>query len=454
MRIDDTDPDELDDLDGGVSRRTWLVLGGGLLVVAALVAGFLFLRGDDDEPAADTVPVLVPETEPEDTVAEVQPPPPQNAFPDFGSDYMGAPLELLYQRVTDTGIRVAVHDNGNWGPFAGGGEIVEFDEERGPVPVTIAVVVPEATVAPAGTATPEETAAPANGIAPPEPGPGVPGVPGEPGVAGWVPAEWCTPVGGMRVSMTYKDAIGVSNGSRYATARDGGMTLTLFSSGYAENQRFRVLVLQVDEGTTLATASWADGAIDTAAPVKGWVVLASPGESAVEFDISLQTAAGPKDVPYELLPRDGDVEWQKACNPPPPELPVPGEQPDDPAEAEQQVRDVFDLLWNDEVALEDKVVLDDTTGVADAIEQMQNGGFAGTAATARHTITAVVFTSPTEAWFTYDIDTDVADFTNRFGIAYRIDGVWVISRAVMCQDLALAGAQCIPFSDEIRPPAG
>ena len=257
----------------------------------------------------------------------------------------------------------------------------------------------------------------------------------------------------MRVSMTYKDAIGISNGSRYTAVRDGGLTLTLFSAGYAENEHFRVLVLQVEEGTTLATATWADGTVDSAAPVKGWVVLASPGDSTVEFDISLQIPNGMKNVAYDQLPRDGDLEWQKACNPPPPELPPPGEQPDDPSAAEQEVRDVFDLLWNRDVPLDEKVVLDDTTGVADAIEQVDNGGFAGTAQTALHTITGVVFTSPTEAWFTYDLNTDITDFTNRFGIAYRIDGVWVISRAVICQDLALAGGQCIPFIDEIRPPS-
>ncbi|MEQ1701358.1 MAG: hypothetical protein ABMA25_14715, partial [Ilumatobacteraceae bacterium] len=323
----------------------------------------------------------------------------------------------------------AVHDNGNWMQFEGD---VEFEV----VPATLAP-------APGDTTAVAETVAPDAGFAPPGPAPTVPG---------WVPADWCTPVGGMRVSMTYKDAIGVSNGSRYGAVRDGGMMLTLFSSGYAEDQHFRVLVLQVEEGTTLATVTWADGAVDAAAPVEGWVALASPGDSAVEFDISLQTGEGARNVPYDQLPRDGDVAWQKACNPPPPELPAPGVQPDDPAAAEQEVRAVFDLLWNRDVPFEEKLVLDDTTGVADAIEQVDNGGFAGTAQTAQHTITGVVFTSPDEAWFTYDIDTDITDFTNRFGIAYRIDGVWVISRAVICQDLSLAGGQCIPFADEIRPP--
>ena len=281
MRIDDTDPDELDDLDRRPSRRTWLLVGASLLVIGGLVAGFVWLRNDDDDSAApaSTVVALVPDTEVDDTLPIDAEPQLPSDFPDFGSDYMGAKLEMLYQRVTDTGIRVALHDNGNWGGNWAGDVVVE----------------------PAGFAPPNTV----------------------PGVAGWVPAPWCFAVGGVRVSMTYKDAIGISNGSRYAEPRESGLSLTMFSSGYAEGQRFRVLVLQVAADTTLATASWSDGTADSAVPVDGWAVLATPGDSSVEFDIRLQRAAGVTDIAYDDLPRDGDLEWRKACNPPPPELPAP-----------------------------------------------------------------------------------------------------------------------------------
>ena len=65
MRIDDTDPDELDDLDRRPSRRTWLLVGASLLVIGGLVAGFVWLRNDDDDSAApaSTVVALVPDTE-------------------------------------------------------------------------------------------------------------------------------------------------------------------------------------------------------------------------------------------------------------------------------------------------------------------------------------------------------------------------------------------------------
>jgi hypothetical protein len=343
MRIDDTDPDELDDLDRGPSRRTWMLVGASLLVIGGLVAGFLFLRKDDEAVPASTVVAVVPDTEVDVTVPiDVGPQQPSD-FPDFGSDYMGDKLEMLYQRITDTGIRIVVHDNGNWGGDFEGDVVAE----------------------PLGLAPPSTV----------------------PGIDGWVPAPWCFAEGGIRVAMTYKDAIGISNGSQYAEPRESGLTLLMFSSGYAEGQRFRVLVLQVAADTTLATASWADGSTDSAVPVNGWVVLATPGDSAVEFDISLQRAAAAIDIAYDDLPRDGDLEWQKACNPPPPELPAAGEQPDDPAGAEQQIVDVFALLWDRDIPLDEKVVLDDTTGVADAVEQVDNGGFGETAKTATHTIT-------------------------------------------------------------------
>ncbi|MEQ1702366.1 MAG: hypothetical protein ABMA25_19830, partial [Ilumatobacteraceae bacterium] len=69
MRIDDTDPDELDDLDVGWMRRRWKLVVGSMVVMACLLAGFLLLRGDDEDPAvADTVPALVPDTEPDETL--------------------------------------------------------------------------------------------------------------------------------------------------------------------------------------------------------------------------------------------------------------------------------------------------------------------------------------------------------------------------------------------------
>lgn len=423
MRIDDTDPDELDDLDGRVARRTWLLLATAVLVIAGLVAAFLFVRGRDGEAVATTTVDAGPDTAVPDTEVDVvEVPPPDNVFPDFGSDYIGPELQLLYQRVTETGIRVTLQDSGDWNDF--GGEMVFPDQPA----VTTAESIAEAQ--PLGVIAPPDTV----------------------GNVGWQPAAWCNAVGGLRITMSFKEAIGVSNGQRYLEPRAGGVSVSLYSSGHAEGVPFRVLAMQVRPDVTLVTTTWADGMSDGGAPVNGWVAVASPGAANVAFDVTLESANGTDVIPFDDMPRDGDVEWQKGCNPPPPELPPAGEQPDDRDAAEQEVRAVFDLLWDRDIPLDEKVVLDDDTGVAEAIDQVDNGGFGEAAETAVHTMTELVFTSPTEAWFMYDLETSVTNFPNRFGIAYRIDGVWVISRAVICQDLSLGGGQCFPFVDQIYPP--
>ncbi len=409
MRIDDTDPDELDNGEWSRSRRRWVMLGGTLAVIAATVAAFVLIRNNDGDATAATTTeaagsdTMVPDTQPVVPITE----PGIDGFPDYGSDYVGVELETMFQRVTDTGIRVTLQDSGNWDNFGG----VK--------------------------------------IAPPDTEP-----PFAPGHGGWVPPAWCSPVGGYRLAMSYKDAIGISNGSRYSEVREGGLGVTLFSSGYAEGSPFRVLVLQVGPDIVQAGATWDDGGGDAAVAVNGYVVLATPGASNTHFDVTVQTELAERIVSWAEMPREGDVAWQKSCSPPPPELPAAGEQPADATAAEQQIRDNFALLWNSDVPFEEKgaQLLDDTTGVQDAIDAVFDGGFADAAATARHSITDVVFTSPTEAWFGYDIDTTISDFTGRFGIAYFIDGRWRFARAVFCQDLSLAGGQCQPFVDQIYPP--
>lgn len=434
MRISDVDPDELDDEPAAGSRgrrRRWWVIGGLVAALVAGVAAFVVLRGDDDEAEVadtglvDTAPVT-DDTAPDIDVIGPAP----DGFPDFGSDYVGAELDLLYQRTTETGIRLVIHDMGQWAMP------VEFIE--GDIDITAATIAAEGIVAPAETIADE-------GFAP---------APVTTVVGGWVPEPWCSPSGGFRVSMTYKDAVAVSSGSRYEEPRDG-LQATMFSGGYAESQPFRVLVLQVSDDITLASVSWDDGATDAAVPVDGWVALATPGAPSGKFVLDLETAGGGRTIDWNEIPRDGDAGWQKGCTPPPPELPAPGEQPDDADESQAAIADAFDLMWDQDVPFEEKgeLILDDTTGVADAIDAVMNGGFGDVARTAVHEITDLVFVSPDEAWFKYDINTTSGAFTDRFGIAYRINGTWKITRAVICQDLSLAGGQCVPFVDPIQPPA-
>jgi hypothetical protein len=340
-------------------------------------------------------------------------------FPDFGSDYSGAELATMYERTTDTGIFVRLQDLGAWGGQPWGG-IAEAD------------VVD--TVAPAD---------PAGLVAVPAPLP----VP-----QGWTPPGWCNPAGGFRVSMRFQDSIGTSQGSWYTEPRNG-LNPTLFSSGFAEGTPFRVLVLQVAADVTSVAVRFNDGAADVGEPAKGWLALAVPGAQEGRFDLTVQDSTGVRVVGWRDFAQMGDATWQQECNPPPPALPPAGEQPADAAAAEQTVRDRFDLLWDLATPRDQKPddLLDDWTGVTEAVQEVLDGGFADAARSAERTVTGLVFTSATQAWFTYQLRTMFGNF-DRFGYATLIDGSWRLSRDVVCQDLAMAGVQCVPSSNTIQPP--
>jgi hypothetical protein len=254
--------------------------------------------------------------------------------------------------------------------------------------------------------------------------------------------------------MRFQDSIGTSQGSWYTEPRNG-LNPTLFSSGFAEGTPFRVLVLQVAADVTSVAVRFNDGAADVGQPAKGWLALAVPGAQEGRFDLTVQDSTGVRVVGWRDFAQMGDATWQQECNPPPPALPPAGEQPADAAAAEQTVRDRFDLLWDASTPREDKPddLLDDWTGVTEASAAVFDGGFAEAAKSAEHIVTGFVFASPTVAWFMYDIRTINGNFTNRFGYATLIDGSWRLSRDVICQDLALAGAQCLPSSNTIQPPA-
>ena len=171
---------------------------------------------------------------------------------------------------------------------------------------------------------------------------------------------------------------------------------------------------------------------DRAAPTGGAVVLLLPGIDpyADGYSVEVTDASGTRTLTEAELNPMNTPEWREACEPPPPPLPDAGEQPADPAAAEAAVRDVFATLFGSSIPFEDQPdgLLDDDTGVVEAIEVARNGDYADEVATAEYTIEDFVFTSPTEAWFRYAIDTGVSYFGQRYGTAHLIDGSWRISR--------------------------
>jgi len=57
-------------------------------------------------------------------------------------------------------------------------------------------------------------------------------------------------------------------------------------------------------------------------------------------------------------------------------------------------------------------------------------------------ITDLVFISPIEAFFFYDLDAPYGPVTFRFGRARLVDGSWRITRGTYCQEITQYGAFC------------
>ncbi len=281
--------------------------------------------------------------------------------------------------------------------------------------------------------------------------------------SGWQPAPYCYPNGDLRVTFDGPDLVDVT-GFPYYTELFDGVAVAYNDVGIADRHPLRVTFVQSDTDAASATVTWDDGVTATAPIVDGVAMLVADMSAAADlrpdqiwelgFAVELAGPSGVRTVTKTDLDHYADPDWRANCEEPPPALPDPGEQPADP-DAGQALLDRFAELWSTDVAFADKPtdLLDDWTGVLDAIDSVNTGGFADTAGTAEHVVDEYVFTSPTEAWLRYSIFTDVSNFTGRYATATLVDGVWQFPRAAVCQDLGLAGEGCQPWVDAIYPPS-
>jgi hypothetical protein len=288
-------------------------------------------------------------------------------------------------------------------------------------------------------------------------GPGLPtSMPGDYGVPGWAPAPFCWGTREMRVTVDGPDVVDVSYGQWFDEIY-GGIAIPLLADvGWADGRPLRVVVVQLDGEVDEVAIRWDDGVTARSDVVDGLAVLLAPGTESWSHPYELDVAgpAGTSTVSQADLDRSADPAWREACNPPPPSLPDPGEQPADPDAERAAITERFAILWDQDTPPEDKPeVLDDRTGVDDAVAAVYEGGFAATARTAVHRIDEIVFTAPTTAWFRYGIDTDTGYFGDRYGVATLTADGWIFPRALICQDLALAGGQCEPIAETIYPPS-
>ena len=180
------------------------------------------------------------------------------------------------------------------------------------------------------------------------------------------------------------------------------------------------------------------------------------GQTVTVLRVSTVATDGQHSAPSPLLPPLAASSGQADCGPgDPPQRPLPGAgaQPADPATADAQIRRRLALLADRSVPADQKPadLLDDDTGVRAAIALLDDGPYRDVAASAVYAIDELVFTAPTEAWFRYTITTSSSTYGDRFGIAVFNGDVWQITRATICQDLALALSPCLPNPPIVEP---
>lgn len=213
------------------------------------------------------------------------------------------------------------------------------------------------------------------------------------------------------------------------------------------------------DGATEVVLSETDGTeLDRSTVSNGVAVLVLETEGFRSIDdvrVSLVTPDGTKSQREPIA--SGEQVVSAECGPgeaPPRPLPEPGRQPTNPTAAEAQIRQRHALLVDQSIPFDEKPagLLDDATGVQDAIARMDAGPCRDVAASAKYDIDQLVFTRPEEAWFRYTIATSTQTYVGQFGMAVLGDAGWQITRDTICQDLAAAAASCQPEPTPIDPP--
>lgn len=132
------------------------------------------------------------------------------------------------------------------------------------------------------------------------------------------------------------------------------------------------------------------------------------------------------------------------CNPLNPcgDFDLPGEQPADADDARAEVTTLMESMYGAGALLDRLDHVNDSTGIAEALEQFEGGSFDGEVSSAVAIVDDVVFTTPDGATFRYSIRTDMYGCDRRVGAAVRVNDVWKITRGTVCSDFSLGGVSC------------
>ena len=290
------------------------------------------------------------------------------------------------------------------------------------------------------------------------------------GAAGRPP--WCDIVGDLTAWAIGPDSVAQGN-LPWTQEIPDALFPGIMWDGFTDVDSVLGVVLQVGADVESVRLTGPDGTVDEMAPVKGAVVLAVPVAADADFDPFSGRPGGLPEAAVAVVARrvdgtslraspdamtQGHPAWSDpqcvggvaereiavASTIPANSLPEPGvEQPADPAGAQAEIEATFGSLYGPRNPDADQLI-DDPYGLDVARQQVDANGFGDDAEAAGVAIDELMFVTATDAVFRYTLTTPITEFPDQVGRARLIDGVWKITRATVCQDLAKAGATCPP----------
>jgi hypothetical protein len=128
---------------------------------------------------------------------------------------------------------------------------------------------------------------------------------------------------------------------------------------------------------------------------------------------------------------------------PPTTIAEPGEQPADPAAAEEEVRAAYTRLFDFSQPREGRAQLSERPAVWFAANKALVEGQYGDMVEGLHAVVhEVVFTSPTGAAVRFDLASAGYSSADQIGRALLVDGRWVVAIETTCAQASIAGVQC------------
>ncbi len=205
--------------------------------------------------------------------------------------------------------------------------------------------------------------------------------------------------------------------------------------------------LSGDRGSSDGSAgAWAAAAVVLALGALGFGVFAQLRASDLAARVDrLETDRAASPVSVETTIR---VNTTLKTTPPTAGLSVvpttaPASQPPDITSAENAVRQAYAIAYDGTQPLDARLsVIDDSRGVDSAFRAAGTGQYAAPLANARGTVLKVTFTSDTAADVSYSVFFNGQPGAERQGTAVAVEGMWRISRATVCADLASLNAPC------------